>query len=310
LQNSTAAQFFIEWSTIVHTGKDKAIRGIYSLVKDYNIQEDNLKFILCQLAQNYTGIPYSKAINYPLHVDAFKAFNDMLHYEVANGAESEPNLLGNIDDISFVGTAPETSIYRYSVKRGFVKKENVDLTTAQKKEPDNKKNIASIEEEISLINAEVNTKLLLENFNVSQDHIIPGNVYKITADNSNLKIEGGELPANSIPIVIELTPPCDFAQMKMNTPRCIGGYLTDYSNISKLSSGSHLYREVWPIKINGFEKSQMIVFDFRYFAMVNEDELKDASKYKILFRTKDKLFADILQKFSSHIARLGLAIIK
>jgi hypothetical protein len=62
--------------------------------------------------------------------------------------------------------------------------------------------------------------------------------------------------------------------------------------------------------LNDHATSQMIVFDFRYFGMIKEDELKNAAQYQILFRTKDKLFADIIQKFSSHIARLGLAIIK
>jgi hypothetical protein len=54
----------------------------------------------------------------------------------------------------------------------------------------------------------------------------------------------------------------------------------------------------------------MVRFDFRYFGSVDEDDLKNETKYKLLFRTRDKLFADILQKLSSHTARLGLPIIK
>jgi hypothetical protein len=317
LKESTAAQFFIEWSTIVQTGKDKAISSVYSLIKDYNIQEDNLKFILCQLAQNYTGIPYSKAVDYPLHIDAFKAFNDMLHYEVANGAEMEPNLFNNHDNIYFTGTVAATSEYQYAIKNYIIggmddksiKKGGNALTNAQKKEAGNKQNIIDIEHEIHSIYSEVNAKLLLENSNVKQEFIIPGNVYKILANDSELKINASEMPPDSTPIVIELTPPCDFAQMKMKTPRCIGGYLTDYINHTKIK-GDHLYKEIWPIKLNDHATSQMIVFDFRYFGMIKEDELKNAAQYQILFRTKDKLFADIIQKFSSHIARLGLAIIK
>lgn len=318
LKESTAAQFFMEWSTIVQTGKDKAISSVYSLIKDYNIQEDNLKFILCQLAQNYTGIPYSKAVDYPLHIDAFKAFNDMLHYEVGNGAELEPNIFDNLDEIYFTGNATNTNNYKYSVKNYIkgkmddksIKKDDVILTTAQKKDNTNKPNILVIENEIHSIYSEVNTKLLLENSNINQKFIIPGNVYKICNESSALKIDTLEMPQNSTPIAIELTPPCDFAQMKMRAPRCIGGYLTDFENLESIPTKDYLYKEVWPIKIDGYPKSQIIVFDFRYFGMINEEELKNAAQYKILFRTKDKLFADILQKFSSHIARLGLAIIK
>ncbi len=318
LKESTAAQFFMEWSTIVRTGKDEAISSIYSLIKDYNIQEENLKFILCQLAQNYTGIPYSKAVDYPLHIDAFKAFNDMLHYEVANGAEPESNLFDNLDEIYFSGTSATTNNYKYSVKNYIkgkmddksIKKDNVILSSAQKKDNTNKPNISSIENEIHSIYSEVNTKLLLENSHINQEFIIPGNVYKICKDESVLKIDAAEMPQNSTPIAIELTPPCDFAQMKMRAPRCIGGYLTDFENFDIVPTKDYLYKEVWPIKIDGYQKSQMIVFDFRFFGMVNEKELKNPAEYQILFKTKDKLFADILQKFSSHIARLGLAIIK
>ena len=42
---------------------------------------------------------------------------------------------------------------------------------------------------------------------------------------------------------------------------------------------------------------------------IDDKDLKDASKYKILFRANPKLFADIIQKFSSHAARLGLSIV-
>lgn len=316
LKESTAAQFFMEWSTIVRSGKDKAIQNVYSLIKDYNIQEENLKFVLCQLAQNYTGIPYSKATGYPLHIDAYKAFNDMLHYEVSNAPKSGTDIFSKPENIFFKGTTTSTLPYLYSIKNYIkgkmddkeIKKDNVLLTKAQKKEADNKKNIDSIENEIHTIYAEVNAKLLLESANINQKFVIPGNVYKIVND-SPIKLDNDEMPANSTPIVLELTPPCDFAQLKMKVPKCVGGYLTDFTNYDS-GSKDYLYKEIWPIKLEGEASLKMIVFDFRYFGMIPENDLKDETKYKILFRTKDKLFADILQKFSSHIARLGLAIIK
>ena len=40
---------------------------------------------------------------------------------------------------------------------------------------------------------------------------------------------------------------------------------------------------------------------------VKETVLKNKDAYEIWFRAKPKLFADVLQKFSSHAARLGLS---
>ena len=61
-----------------------------------------------------------------------------------------------------------------------------------------------------------------------------------------------------------------------------------------------------PITI-GNEKVLCLIIDFRYLITVKDTELKDKDEYEIWFRAKPKLFADILQKFSSHAARLGLS---
>ena len=51
-------------------------------------------------------------------------------------------------------------------------------------------------------------------------------------------------------------------------------------------------------------------FDFRNIYAENDENLNDTSLYKLLFTVKHRLFADILQKFSSHAARLGLSIVQ
>ena len=71
-----------------------------------------------------------------------------------------------------------------------------------------------------------------------------------------------------------------------------------------------LYTELWPIKLKVEEKIKSIVFDFSFIGFLNENDLKDESKYKLIFRVKNKLFADILQKMTSYMARLGLPIIR
>ena len=65
---------------------------------------------------------------------------------------------------------------------------------------------------------------------------------------------------------------------------------------------------IWPIEIG--EGIKYICFDFRYVYGIEDTALKDSSNFELIFKVKHRLFSDILQKFSSHAARLGLSIIQ
>lgn len=65
---------------------------------------------------------------------------------------------------------------------------------------------------------------------------------------------------------------------------------------------------IWPMFYNDAVK--FVCLDFRNIYIESEETMKDASFYKLLFMVKHRLFADILQKFSSHAARLGLSIVQ
>ena len=98
---------------------------------------------------------------------------------------------------------------------------------------------------------------------------------------------------------------------KQSLSRIVGGVILDYNkNVKEYFKGDSLYTDLYPVYIEGFENPQIIIFDFYRLQTVKEDELKKTTKYKIFAKAKDKLFADILQKLSSHIARLGIAVIK
>ena len=281
LKNSVAANFFINWSNLVQKGKNKAISSIYELVPDYEKQDKNLEFLLFKMAQNYTGIPYEDIDdNYPLSIDAIKAFNDFLVSQINTGAQSL-KIFENKNKISYKKNDGNT--VQPSAK---IKKVGVELLE---------------------LYANLNSKLLIDEVNIQQNKIIPGNVYEIKEENSKLKHPG--LPDKATPIVIEMTPPCDFSQNKTIYPRVLSGYIVEL-DINKLPKGEKLYTEIYPIKIQGKDEPQIIVFDFSILGFVEESNLKDSNKYKLLFRVKDKLFADILQKMSSYTARLGLSIIR
>jgi len=281
LQNSTAANFFINWSNLIQKGKDKAISSIFELVPDYQKQDKNLEFLLFKMAQNYTGIPFDKIDkNYPLSVDAIKAFNDLLIYEI--NALSKP-----------------LDIFKEKNKILFNREDGNNTLPNTK--------INKVGDELVILFSKLNSKLLIDEVNIQQDKIIPGNVYEIKDKGSKLMLPN--LPDGAVPVVIEMTPPCDFSNNKTVYPRVVSGYIkdVDFSNSPK---GEKLYKELWPVKLTSKDKPQIIVFDFSMLGFIEEEDLKDSSKYELLFRVKDKLFADILQKMSSYSARLGLSIIR
>lgn len=278
LETNFASNFFINWSILVNQGRDKAITEIFNLVPDYQKQNKNLEFLLFKLAQNYTGIPIDKIDDYPLSVDAIKAFNDLLVSDV-NTASKKLSIFSSMKEIKYSDS--ENQIIQAETK-----------------------NINSVE--LYNIFAQINSHLLIDYLHISQDKIIPGNVYEVIRADDHFKHPN--LPEHGKPIIIEMTPPCDFSKNKSKRPRVLTGYHYNYDG--KKPQNENFYKELYPVKIKGLDKSQIVIFDFSLLGFVEEDDLKDTNKYKILFRTKDKLFADILQKMSSHTARLGLSIIR
>ena len=82
-------------------------------------------------------------------------------------------------------------------------------------------------------------------------------------------------------------------------------FVSDYVNNIFKADSKYL---IWPISYNGVIK--FMCLDFRNIDIESDEIMRDSSSYKLLFMVKHRLFADILQKFSSHAARLGLSIIQ
>jgi len=285
ISKNAGAYFFINWNNLVHLGKEKTTNQIFDLVKDYNKQEDDLRYILLELARNYTGISIAKSNEYVLEHDAIKAMSELLQYDITNSFDKKSQLFENVENIKFSGGSDD----------------------------ENK------------IFAELNSRLLIDFTNKSQTNVIPGNVYELLNNNPNHTISEVSFKQNRKlktvnvndtfknlkNIIIEVTPPCDFAEdKKSKRSRIISGIMFDYqSDLLDYFKSDSYYRELYPIKYVNDDKLKLIIFDFKYFNSINEDELKNEKNYKIIFRVKDKLFADILQKLSSHTARLGLAVL-
>lgn len=275
LKQDPSATFFMEWHNSVKRAQDNTISKIYSLIPDYPKRANDFLYILQKMALNHTGIRIDQLNGYSLHIDAFKAFDDILHAELVNCQKSGSNIFSNpLQEFSKPNELP--NIY-----------------------------------------AHINSAILIDGNNIDQSSVIPGNVYEIKETNSPFKTD--KAPPKAKNIVIEITPPCDFSNNgKRAKARLIGGFLIDAESkpkelkkqIEKLEcKNANFYTETYPVIIPNHAVSQILILDFRYFGAEEDSNLKNAAKYKILFRAKPKLFADIIQKFSSHAARLGLSVI-
>lgn len=273
LKNDAASTFFLEWSNSVQCAQNKTVSTIYSLMPDYKNQSNDMVAILTKLALNHTGIQ-TPIKDYPIHIDAFKAFDEILNGELINShVSSSTNIVDN------------TKIY-------------------------------SNPNSLSQVYAYLNSAILIDSNNLNQGVVVPGNIYKI--QNNNCMFKSDKAPVDAKNVVFEITPPCDFSNSgRRIRARLIGGFLIDVDatiaikkQLENLKCAKEcFYAQVYPIMISGYQNPQLLILDFRYFGMEEDNNLQDLLKYTILFRAKPKLFADVLQKFSAHAARLGLSVI-
>lgn len=283
LLKDKAALFFFNWRYSVDIASDKALKSMYQLVPDYETQAQRFPYLLYQMAENYSGVPVKDMNVYEgMYKDAYRAFDELLYSDLISKQSGLENCFPK-----------------------------------QIEKPD-----CAFEEEIEQM-AQINSKLLLDLSMTDQNIVMPGNVYQIVKNNNFLQLDITEneflnknnelLEDGFIPIAIELTPPCDFSHKKVSS-RLIGGFMINCpKEEKKIKSckgsfkGENKYT-IWPVTFQNVIK--FICFDFRNIYVEEDKTMMDASSYKLLFMVKHRLFSDILQKFSSHAARLGLSIIQ
>lgn len=168
-----------------------------------------------------------------------------------------------------------------------------------------------IEEEVK---NRINSKILIDS--APSNELYPGNVYKDQNVEANFIKEIlnkhredvlTSIAQNSIPILVEVTPICDFVQQKVKMNRVIKGVLIPDSangntHIWRNIKKSALYLYVSPA-IHYEEKNYRMVLDFRYFTSLKGDDIRNK---KLLFRIRKELLSDIQIRLSSHINRTGV----
>lgn len=278
IKEETSAYFFTTWYDSVVKGVKQTIVDIYSLAPEYPQQKKEISYLLYSIGLNHIGISKKNANGYDkITEDAFKAFDELLSADL-NSQE----------------------------------REIVDIFQHEPQKPWEKDFYKKLQ-----VSANVNTKFFVDTKSLSDKHIVPGYVYKVLMGDSPLiitdKPEG--LKAYNLEYVnvaIELTPPCDFSNKRIGA-RLIGGFAFELKKeinkrilleLKKLLAVERYYKLCMVMLDN---KIMVYCFDFRYLYTPSDTELLDKAYYQLWFRAKPKLFADVLQKFSSHAARLGLS---
>lgn len=309
LEENVPAKFFIQWDNAIKKGKTQVVEDLYSLVDGYKTRDKNLEFLLYNLAKNQTGIHPSEQGDYPLYQDAYKAFMELLFYESSNQIlNTKCNLFSSLENLEYTIEDRSNKIIKRNYKDDYTYDNNDVPSRGQDRIASQITAVKLINDSLSKKFYKINTKILLDE-KINHKNIVPGNIYQIEDDKSPFIIEAYKEVNGDIPIVIEVTPPCDFANINKIHPKLIGGVITKYSN-SRIKSFNkdYYYKEIYPLSLDGYDDPMIIAFDFRHIGVVKKTDLDKRSKFKLKYRAKDKLFADILQKSSSHFSRLGLSV--
>lgn len=172
--------------------------------------------------------------------------------------------------------------------------------------------------EVNII-GKINSKLLLDTSKL--DGLYPGNVYELNEkthikesfNTSNTK-EIEEIESKSIPVIIEVSPFCDFVQKKMKLSRVVKGFLCPIEvqiNETTIQTDKKLKMEacflyITPV-IEYKEKLYKLVINFRHFSAKSINEVNEN---KAIFRLRKDILIDIQTKLSSHINRPGVLFVK
>ena len=305
LDNDIPASFFIAWNKAVKKGSDSTITSLYNLFDSIEDKEAYLEATLYNLALSYTGTPEKNITAYKKHIqkDLVKSLIDNLQSEINKSYTNIKELFKDLKKLNFESKIKDEEQKVAKKQKG-----------KKKQEWDKKYKIFS----------KLNSMLLIDSENLSQTTPLPGNIYykKNTVKDkkyfnklikSNITInEDGEINTtiNKI-IAIEITPPCDFSNSKkQERSRIIQGFMLDYNEKIKDKFKAERFYKICPLSIENYNEPQMIVLDFYKFQTITEKQLSKKDVYEIAMKAKNNLFADILQKLSSHMSRLGLAILE
>ncbi len=169
------------------------------------------------------------------------------------------------------------------------------------------------------VKGKINSKLLLDKSKL--DGLYPGNVYEIDEKehisknlNTTNTMEIEEIKNNSISVIVEVSPFCDFAQKKMELSRIVKGFLcpievqingrTIKAAKKKIKPTDFLYKTS-VIEYN--KKLYSLIVDFKHFSAKSINEINEKTP---IFRLRKDILNDIQTNLSLHINRPGVLFLE
>lgn len=317
ISDKKSAYFFVQWNATVDKAKNHIVHEFYKLGKDYTMRDERLTYLLCELAKNHTGL--KDANDYPyLTADAYKAFDELLFSKlyVEQKDISKPLFDANLN-CPFEEVEEKQSIAAILNTMFFI--DNVSLSIRDVVPG----NIYRVKKTDSALVTDRKASMILKTAEESRSNKIKEDNEKQKQRNSKnpqLKEEIEPFAPTCWDVAIELTPPCDYSQNNRKMARLVGGYIFDIplGKLKEDSKNSRIVEDgclpksdsakeytIGPILLE--DKVRYMVFDYTYLVTESVDKLRDEDYYELCYRAKPKLFAHILQRFSSHAARLGLS---
>lgn len=333
LNETDAIKLLIEWENSVHQSSTDTIFSICNIIAKDNFWNNNLKHIFYKLAYAHLGKTIIKHNNAEVIHAALStltsAFNDYVEMGISN-----INIIPDID-ISNDGKNFLRSINNSEVKLKWefptyflfidnVQKSQNKLVEGLK--ANNNINDTEITDKLKshygLIAPKLNTELLISKSPKVIFH--PGNVYfkavrgprkrkllKTYFPNIENKNHEGVFVHSDISsfrfIEVECTPVCDYSQSKRLRYRFLPGVLYKNEYCKLLNDLDSIYREIPPFEFNG--GIYRMVFDYRLFKSINEEDETGFTNKNFLFRLKGELLVDIQARLSSHVNRPGIVTI-
>ena len=317
LSENKSAYFFVQWNASIERAKNHIANEFYQLGKDYEQRDKRLIYLLFELAKNHTGL--QNASDYPyLTADAYKAFDELLYSKLYDEQKEATLPLFEEEMTSPFEKIEEKQTIAAILNRMFFI-DDIGLSTKDivpgniyRVKKDNSPLITSRKASVDLLEAETKKSNKIKMDNEKRRKNRPAN--------PQLKEEIEPFIPECWDVAIELTPPCDYSQGNRKIARLVGGYIFDIpmGKSSEASTKSRIVEDgclpksdsakeytIGPIMLEN--KVRYMVFDYTYLVTVSIETLKDTECYEVCYRAKPKLFAHILQRFSSHAARLGLS---
>lgn len=209
---------------------------MYNLFDSNEKKKNHLEAVLFKLAQNYSGFPINPSVKITdvvekekiksfLQKDLIKSLMDSLQFEISNNYQNVEILFNELTKLNY----NESKVEKYKVF------------------------------------SKLNSLLMLDLDNLSQDSPIPGNIYEICdpalpvyikelvykKKNEDIDTHNDFKNLKKRRICIELTPPCDYAQKKKQLfSRIVGGIQLDFDKklLQSKFSTENFYKYLHPIR--------------------------------------------------------------